>query len=146
MFDDLFDFLKDLWNEIRAVIDDIIAKIKEILPYLILIAALYVGFGGVIWGLTGWGAAALFIGASYLVLPDETAAMMTEVAAAVGEVVEDVATAVAPIVDAVGGAISTVASSVFGALGPWLIGGGLIYLYMTSDKDKDSNSAPRGIA
>lgn len=149
IFSDFFDALQDLWNEVMDGLNSLIAKIKEYLPYILIILAICFGLGFTytLYGvtLTGWTAAALTIGASYLVLPDETAAAIAEVGAVVSDAAVDIIEAVSPVVDALGNAVGSAVGSLFGPVAvPLLIGLGL-WLYFKSDKDEDNDDAPRSI-
>lgn len=142
IFSDFFDALQDLFDEVMSAINDLIAKIKEYLPYILIILAICFGLGFtyVLYGvtLTGWTAAALTMGASYLLLPDETAAAVAEVGAVVSDAAVDIIEAVSPVVDALGSAVGGAAASLLGPVAiPLLIGLGL-WLYFKDDKEDDA--------
>lgn len=150
IFSDFFDALKDLWNEIKDGLNSLIAKIKEYLPYLLIILAICFGFGFtyVLWEgaayaitLSGWAAAALTIGASYVLLPEETAVAVAEVGAAISEAAVDVIEAVSPVLNAAGEALGGAAASLLGPIAlPLVIGLGL-WLYLKDDGERPSRPA-----
>lgn len=132
----IFDFISQLFNSIMAMI-------KRILPYIMLAAAIYFGFGGV-WAPTIFGStltisgamgAALALGVSFLVAPDETVEVVTRVATAVGEAAAAVVEAAVPVVKAIAnGLMDVLASSPLF----WLVAGYFGYKFLIADDDKNS--------
>lgn len=142
LFDDLFDFLKDIWNKIADGLKKIIDKIKEYLPYIIILAAVFMGFGGLSWTLMEgvvleglWGAATL-LGAGYVLLPEEMGDAMTAVVGAVADLTTDIVEAVAPAIDAVANSLGSGLGSFLDGLGvPGMLALGVgLYFLMKSDK------------
>lgn len=131
----IFDFVAQLFNSI-------IEMIRKILPYVMIAAAIYFGFGGVwaptIFGstltITGATGAAMAMGLSFLLAPDETVETVTRVATAVGEAAAAVVEAAVPVIDAIADTLTGVImkSPLF-----WLVAGYFGYRLLIADKERD---------
>lgn len=124
----IFDWIGDLFTKIWRLF-------KKVLPYIMIALAVFFTFGGslVLLGmtLTGYAAAIAVMGISFLVAPEETVDVITDVA-------DDVGTAAGAIVSAgVGG----LASGLFGGENGWLLAlliAGGIYLLIRGESGSDS--------
>lgn len=130
---DIFDFIGNLFNKI-------LETIKRVLPYILLAAAVYWGFGGTaflstIFGptMTGGAAAAIAVGASFLLAPEETVALIDRTAQAVGQAATAIVEAAVPVLQAVGDGLWSVLSSspIF-----WALAGYLGYKVFLADDNK----------
>lgn len=130
-FDSIFKWISDLFSKL-------VEFIKKLLPIVMLCVALWFGFGGVwaptIFGSTltieGTAGVCLALGTSFLLAPDETAALVGRVAAGVADAAEKVIDAAVPLIQKVGSGIWDVISSnpLF-----WLAAGYLGYTLLTRD-------------
>jgi hypothetical protein len=129
-------FLDSLWNSITNIVTKIWNVVKVVLPYVLVIVAICFGFawltpvmlGGLVpvW-FTGWWAAGILLGVSFLVNPTETAAIVAKVGTAAGQVVSSVV-----------GAVVSAASSALGPLLPIILGvGAFLLLGRSNDKKKE---------
>lgn len=139
-------WLSDIFGWLADLLSDIWQAFKGVLPYIAIALALWVGLIGALpltWlGIAytipaGWTSALFFIGASYLLAPEETTAVVTKVVSAAGEAVTAVAAAAGA---AVGSAISAVSES-SGLTSLLLIGGcGLAAYWLVSSKEENKDS------
>lgn len=130
-------------SKIFGWIGDLFTKIwnlfKKVLPYIMLALAAYFTFGGsfVLFGmeLTGYAAAIAAMGLSFLVAPEETIDVMTDVAKAIG-------TAAGAVVAASVGGLS---SGLFGDESSWLliaaIAAGAFFLLSRKGNDDDDGQS-----
>lgn len=145
-------FFDNLFSWIGKIFSKIWASFKKVLPYIMIAAALYVGFVGELpltyLGIAtaipeGWMSALLLTGASYLVAPEETRGLVTKAVSAVGD---SVAVAAAAVGTATGAAISSFASA-SGISSYLIIGGVALLAYMMLKRDGNaavnSNDPPR---
>lgn len=134
-------------NFILDILSQVIKIIKKILPYIALALVLYFtfGVGGAFFSvaalsttitLTGYGWAALAIGASFLLAPTETTAMVTRVATAIADTAAKVIAIAADALIKVAGAV---AGSFFSSpIGFAVMGLGAYFLLSGhSKKDED---------
>jgi hypothetical protein len=142
LFSNFFDLLKKVWDSIKAALTTLVEKLKEIAPYIIIIAAIYMTGGGALTllpglVLTGSTGALWLLGAAFLLLPDEMVAVAGDIAAVIADVVVEVIEAAEPIITAVGEALGTVIAATASALGivPILIIGAGIYLMANSNSE-----------
>lgn len=139
IFSKLFDWVGRLFSKIWKAF-------KKALPYILVAAALWVGFVGALpltWlGLStiipaGWMSSLLFLGTSYLLAPEETTAVISSAAAAVGDSVTAVVSAAGEVAEATGDALGSTLSAFMESSGLlWIViaVGGWMLL-------KDGNSA-----
>lgn len=133
----IFDWIGDLFTKIWRLF-------KKILPYIMIALAVFFTFGGslVLLGmtLTGYAAAVAAMGISFIVAPDETVDVVTDVA-------EDVGTAAGAIVST---GIGGLASGLFGGENGWLwallIAGGVYLLIRGNNDDSRSSGKEDGDA
>lgn len=137
-FNQLFDMIANLFRQIMDII-------KQILPYLLIGAAIFFGFGGVwapmIFGSTltisGAMGAALALGASFLFLPTETADIIGNIATGVADAAIQIIDAAVPVIGAVvGGAFDILASS------PVLMIGLAVGAWWFLSRDRTNNNEP----
>jgi hypothetical protein len=152
----MFDWIKDLWDAIWDAIESVLSAIAEalgpLLPILIILVFVFapylgawltgMGFTGVggaltalgtMLGGTSWLALAVGVGVSYMVAPEETAALVSDVAEFTGEVIADVTSAVA----------TGLFSGLFDGGVPWLLlagGGFAAWWFLIRDDGKEENS------
>lgn len=131
------DFISAIFDFIGKIFESILSVIKKLLPYILIAAAAFFTFGGsmVLWGMTlsGGSAAALALGASFLLAPDETVALVDRTAHAIGDASVAVIDAAVPVVSAIGTGLFSVLTSnplFWGAVA--FFG----YKYLTKDDDK----------
>lgn len=120
----IFSWLGDLFGKIWGLF-------KKILPYLLTALAIWfsLGLGIPALGLVGgWEAALLALGASFVLAPDETAALLSAGTEAMGDVLTTAGTAIGDAVGATGSAL--VSSS--GLL--WIVLGIGVYFLLKGDK------------
>lgn len=136
----IFDFISQLFNSIMAMI-------KKILPYVMIAAAIYFGFGGV-WAPTIFGStltisgatgAAMAMGLSFLLAPDETVETVSRVATAVGEAAAAVVEAAVPVIESL---VDTVSSLVLKSPLFWIVAGYFGYKLFIADKDDKRQEPP----
>lgn len=142
ILDDLFDWISEIFEKIRSELSRFIDKLKEFLPYLIIIGAIFMGFGVIgFMGLSGWWAAGALMGAGYLLLPDEMSAAVQEVVGAAADFVSDVVEAAAPALAAIGDAVGSTIGSFLSGLGlpGLLLLGGAVWFFFLRDKEPDNN-------
>lgn len=134
-FSNIFSWISDLFESIWSFI-------KRALPYVLMAIAIYFSIGALAptfmagLGLAsatagGWAAAALALGASFVLAPEETAALYSGAVDAVGDVLSEVGQVAGNVVsDAVGSFFSS-------DTGLWLLVGVGVYFLLSSDKEKD---------
>lgn len=128
VFSEVFSWLGDLFTKLFDMI-------KKILPYILVALAIWfsLGLGIPALGIAGgWTSALLALGASFVLAPDETAAILSSAASAMGDVLSTVATKVG---SAAGDLTSSFASS-SGIFTLALVGLGMYLLLSSDDKDE----------
>lgn len=136
-----------LFSWVGKVFTKIWKSFKKILPYLMIAAALYVGFVGALpltyLGIAtsipaGWMSALFLAGTSYLLAPEETTALVSRAVTAIG----DSATAAAA---AIGTAAGSLASGFFSSSGlttALVIGGVGLAAYLVLRNKQTDKAAP----
>lgn len=144
--------LSDIWNWISDLLSGLWTWIKDVIPYLLLALALYVGFmtgpGLMFLGMlipAGWVSASIILGVSFLFLPSETSAILSDAVSAVGDTVGSVA---AELGSAIGSGVSALASSSGLSTILWVAtAGGLLWLLLSDDKkNADEQTSDKGRA
>lgn len=138
-------FLSDIWEWLSDLLSKIWKWIKDIIPYLLLALALYVGFmtgpGIAFLGMlipAGWTSAAIIAGVSFLLFPEETAALGSAAVAAVGKVAGEVASELG---STLGTGISALASA-SGISTLLLVAGAGLLLWLMMSGDDAEDDAP----
>lgn len=144
--------LSDIWDWICDLLSGLWTWIKDVIPYLLLALALYVGFmtgpGLTFLGMlipAGWVSASIILGVSFLFLPSETSAIMSDAVSAVGDTAGSVA---AELGSAIGSGVSALVSSSGLSTLLWVaIVGGLGWLLLSDNKkDADEQTSNEGRA
>lgn len=140
VFDSILSFISDVFTKIWR-------WIKKFLPYVLLALALYVAFMTSpllipLLGVSipaGWASAAIIAGVSFLVAPEETAALVSSAVSAVGDSAAAVAAAAGTAIGAGVNAVSD--ASGFSTI--LLIGGlgFLAYLLLSNSDDENGSQA-----
>lgn len=142
-------------DSVLSFIGDIFTKIwrwiKKILPYLLLALALCVAFMASpltipLLGLVippGWASAAIIAGVSYLLAPEETAALVSPAVKAIGNSAAEVIAAAGTVAGAGLSALSD--ASGLSTLIMWGALGVLAYLLLTADR-KEEEQPPSKVA
>lgn len=138
-------FVSNIFSWISDLFESIWRFIKQALPYVLMAVALYFSMGALAptfmagLGLTsavagGWAAAALALGASFVLAPEETAALYSDAVDSVGHVLSEVG-------QVAGGVISDTVGSFFSSgIGLWLLLGAGAYFLLSSGKRETTNS------
>jgi len=134
----IFDLIKSIFRGILDAFKTVWGWVQAALPYVALGLAIFFSFGGVLViagaTFTGWWAAAVVVGLSFLLAPGETAAVLDDVVVAVSEVVDAVA-------QVAGSAISSAASALFGmSPGALLLAIAGIWIVMNRDKKEETSN------
>jgi hypothetical protein len=109
---DFFGALRNIWSKLKSEISTVFAFLKQIAPFIIILAAVILS-GGSAWPLfagytvSGMTAALLLMGASFVLLPSEWEAAISSIAGEIATVATDVIKAAAPILTATGAAVGT---------------------------------------
>lgn len=138
-------FLSTIFSWISDLFESIWGFIKRALPYVLTAIALYFSMGALAptfmtgLGLTsavtgGWAAAALALGASFVLAPEETAALYSGAVDSVGTVLSEVGQVAGDVIS------STVGSFFSSGIGLWLLLGAGAYLLLSQDKKQTANS------
>lgn len=146
MFDWILDLFKKVWKFIKKALNKIMEVLKDVLPYLLIAGAVFLatlsgtailglpiflqGLATFLVGVGPLAAAAIGAGVSFLLAPEETAGLLTNVAEAVGEVAS-------AAVQMAGDVVSTGFASIFGE--NFLIYAALglgAYLLLTKEENK----------
>lgn len=148
-------FLSNIFSWISDLFESIWGFIKRALPYVLMAIATYFTLGALApgfmagLGLTsaaagGWAAAALALGASFVLAPEETAALYSGAVDSVGNVLSKVGQVASDVVS------DTVGSFFSSGIGLWILLGAGAYLLLSSDKkstttldDVNSGRTPR---
>lgn len=139
-------FLSNIFSWISDLFESIWGFIKRALPYVLMAIAVYFSMGALApsfmagLGLAsatagGWAAAALALGASFVLAPEETAALYSGGVDAVGDVLSEVGQVVGNV------ASDTLESFFSSGVGPWLLVGVGAYFLLSSGKKKDVPAA-----
>lgn len=109
------DFLQSIFDGLSDFFNSILSVIKQVLPYVLLGCAVWLAFSGLPISLgalgsipAGASAALAMAGASFLFAPEETAAILTNAASAIGDVASVIVSEATSLVGtAVGGLFSS---------------------------------------
>lgn len=151
IFSKFFDALKGIWNAIKTGLNDLSTLVKEMLPYIIIIAAiLMIGTGGgfILFGvltISGVSGALMLMGAAFLLLPAEMEAALTGLATSLADTAAGIIEAATPIITAAGEAIGAGFGSLLSAsgLGTALLLGAAFYFFVVMDDDKKDDDQSR---
>lgn len=135
-------FISNIFSWISDLFESIWRFIKRALPYVLMAIAAYFSLGALApsfmagLGLAsatagGWAAAALALGASFVLAPEETAALYSGAIDAVGGVLSEAGQVVGDVVS------DTVGSFFSSGIGLWLLVGVGAYFLLSSGKKKD---------
>lgn len=140
-------FISNLFSWISDLFESIWGFIKRALPYILMAIATYFSFGalapvfmaGTLAAEVGWAGAALALGASYLLAPDETVSVVNGGIDAVGDSLSELGQVAGSV------ASDTLGSFFSSGFGLWAIIGVGAYLILTrgnDDEERPTSSQP----
>jgi phosphoglycerol transferase MdoB-like AlkP superfamily enzyme len=135
IFSDIADWVSGLWEKFKSAITDILQVLKKaVVIALIILAIIFIPGVGAAIGLAiagSWWIVGLLIVGAFLLDPEFTGEILSDIGDAIGEVAEIVG-------DVTGEVLSSLAGGLFsGGLGVLLLIGVGLFFFLSNKKDDD---------